>query len=48
MAHLDRINLLTNESLALLEAKEASKSEILRFFGILVLFTRYEFGTDNI
>ncbi len=44
MSHLPAIVSLTNEQLARHAKPATNASEILRFFGVLVLMSRYEFG----
>ena len=43
--HLLKIFQLTNTQLAKVRQKETNRQEILKFFGILVLMTRFEFGS---
>lgn len=44
MSHLRIIVRLTNAELSKLDKSPTSESEVLRFFGILLLMSRYEFG----
>ena len=43
--HLLKIFQLTNTQLAIVGQKETNRQEIWKFFGILVLMTRFEFGS---
>ena len=44
MHHLESIVTLTNSQLAMSTKQQTNESEILKFFGILVLMSRHQFG----
>lgn len=44
MSHLGTIVILTNQELIARDKQPTTATEILRFFGVLVLMSRYEFG----
>ena len=45
--HLTRIIAMTNEQLRSKERKEITKGELLKFFGVIILGTRLEFGSRS-